>query len=411
MKTELDTILREKGIAGIMVLGNGDHNPAMVYLTGGGHISNAILVKKTGADPLLMVNPMEREEAGRTGLPTITFNEFKFYELLRQAGGDVVQAESVFYKLILQRVGLTQGKVILYGNVEIGPKWDMLLHLQREMPGLELVSDSADPVLGQAMLTKDAAELTRIKKMGITTTAVVQKVADYIRSCKIKDETLYHQDGAPVTIGFIHNQIDLWLAELGAENPEGTIFSIGHDAGVPHSLGQADDVLKMGQTIVFDIYPCEKGGGYFYDFTRTWCIGYAPPEAQALYDQVHRVYDQVVSELKAGQPCAAYQSRVCDLYEAMGHPTLRSHPGTVNGYNHSVGHGVGLQVHEAPWLSANAVGENIFKPGMVFTMEPGLYYPDKGMGVRIEDTYYVDDDGGIHRFVDYPYDLVLPVKG
>jgi Xaa-Pro aminopeptidase len=70
-----------------------------------------------------------------------------------------------------------------------------------------------------------------------------------------------------------------------------------------------------------------------------------------------------------------------------------------------------MKVHEAPWFSATAVGENIIGPGMVFTMEPGLYYPEKGMGIRIEDTYYVEDDGSIHRFVEYPYDLVLPVKG
>ena len=70
-----------------------------------------------------------------------------------------------------------------------------------------------------------------------------------------------------------------------------------------------------------------------------------------------------------------------------------------------------MQVHEAPWFSVNALGEQVLKPGEVFTIEPGLYYPDQGMGVRIEDTYYVADDHTICRFVEYPYDLVIPMKG
>jgi Xaa-Pro aminopeptidase len=89
---------------------------------------------------------------------------------------------------------------------------------------------------------------------------------------------------------------------------------------VPHSSGNPTDPLALGQTIVFDIFPCEKGGGYFYDFTRTWCLGYAPDEAQALYDQVKSVYDQVVSELQTGLNAAHFQDRTCELFEAQGTP-------------------------------------------------------------------------------------------
>lgn len=411
MKSDLDKILHSKGYDGILVLGNGSHNPAMVYLTGGGHISDAILVKKTGEEPVIVVNPMERDEAARTGMKTLTFNDFKYFELYQETNGDLARAEGLLYQRILQETGLTRGKVALYGQVEIGPKWDALHGLEKEMPDLHFVSDSADPVLWEAMVIKEPVELARIKKMGAITVATVGKVAQFIQSCQVMDGVVCTSDGQAVTIGEIKKKIDLWLAEQGAENPEGTIFAIGRDAGVPHSVGVAEDVLRPGQPIVFDIYPCEKGGGYFYDFTRTWCIGYAPDPVQKLYDQVQEVYKQVVSELKVGALCKIYQKRVCDLYEAMGHPTIQNKPGTTDGYNHSLGHGVGLRVHESPSFSASAVGENIIKPGMVFTMEPGLYYPELGMGARIEDTYYVSDDGAIQRFVDYPYDLVLPVKG
>ena len=95
------------------------------------------------------------------------------------------------------------------------------------------------------------------------------------------EDMLIGRDGEPVTIGQVKGLINLWLAERGAENPEGTIFAIGRDAAVPHSSGNPSDILRLGQTIVFDIYPCEAGGGYFYDFTRTWCLGYAPDDVQA----------------------------------------------------------------------------------------------------------------------------------
>ena len=78
---------------------------------------------------------------------------------------------------------------------------------------------------------------------------------------------------------------------------------------------------------------------------------------------------------------------------------------------HSLGHGVGLNVHEKPWSGKPDDPTNILKPGSVFTIEPGLYYPEKGYGIRLEDTWYLDSQGNFSKFVDFPMDLVLPVRG
>ena len=110
------------------------------------------------------------------------------------------------------------------------------------------------------------------------------RFADFLTSCDVReDEVLLNEDGSPLTVGDVHSKIRLWVAEHGAELPSGFIFAIGRDAGVPHSAGNPTDLMKLGQTIVFDIYPAEAGGGYYYDFTRTWSLGYATPEAQELY--------------------------------------------------------------------------------------------------------------------------------
>jgi Xaa-Pro aminopeptidase len=259
--------------------------------------------------------------------------------------------------------------------------------------------------------TKDESEVARIRKMGKVTTTVVAHVAEYLTSRDVRnDEVLLKEDCSPVTVADIKSLINLWLAELGAENPEGCIFAIGRDAGIPHSVGTPTDLLRLGQTIVFDIYPCEAGGGYFYDFTRTWSLGYATPETQKLYDEVKAIFIQVQENLDLNTPFKDYQRLVCEAFEKNGHKTPLNTQAPLEGYVHSLGHGVGLNVHERPWSGLTATDDNILKPGVVITCEPGLYYPEESMGVRIEDTFWVRPDGKIEVLAEYPYDFVLKMK-
>ena len=409
MKTDLDNLLKSYDFDGMLVVGPGDHNPAMMYLTGGGHFGGD-LIQKRGEQPLLFCRMMERDEAAKTGLPTKLIDDYKPLELLKQAGGDVLKATVRRYQMMLDECGLSTGRVAVYGRVELGSMFSVLSQLQAAMPGLTLVGEVGNTMLMEAQLTKDASEAARIRKMGQITTAVVGQVADFLTAHKVKGEVLVKSDGQPLTIGEVKSRINLWLAERGAENPEGTIFAIGRDAGVPHSSGNPTDLLRLGQTIVFDIFPCEEGGGYFYDFTRTWCLGYAPDEAVKLYEEVLSIYNQITRELKAGAPYKAYQQRTCELFEGLGHPTVKTNPETQVGYIHSLGHGVGLNIHERPWSGVSAGEADRLVPGAVFTIEPGLYYPDRGLGVRLEDTVWVNPQGGFEIMADYPMELVLPLK-
>ncbi|HET6595012.1 MAG TPA: M24 family metallopeptidase [Anaerolineales bacterium] len=412
MKSDLDALMHARGLDAILIFGDAEHNPPMYYFVGGGHVSNALLIKKTGKDPILFYNDMERDEAAKSGLKTVSWSEFPIAEFEKQSNGDQHVAHALRYKKILEEYGLSRGRVAVYGKVEFSSLFGAMMKLAQLMPDVDFDGGAAgNSVLLYAQETKDDVEVARIRQMGAVTTTVVKLVQDYLTSCEVReDEVLLKEDGSPLTIGDVKGKIALWLAERGAVNVDGLIFAIGRDAGVPHSVGDPQDLITLGKTIVFDIFPAEAGGGYFYDFTRTWSLGYATPEVQALYDQVQEIYNKVIENLDLNALFIEYQRMTCEYFESKGHKTQLSTTTPLDGYVHSLGHGVGLNIHERPWARLTSTPDNILKPGVVVTIEPGLYYPDKGMGFRIEDTYWVRPDGKIEILAEYPYDFVLPMK-
>jgi Xaa-Pro aminopeptidase len=412
MKSDLDALMQARKLDALLIFGDAEHNPAMYYFVGGGHVGGALLIKKVGNEPVLFYNDMERDEAAKSGLKTVSFSEFPISIFEEQAKGDRVLANALRFKKILEEYGLSGGRVAIYGKVEVSLLFGIMMKLVPLMPEVEFIGEGmADSTLLYARETKDDVEVARVRQMGAVTTTVVKMVQDYLTSRDVReDEVLLKEDGNPLTIGDVKGKISLWLAERGAVNVEGMIFAIGRDAGVPHSVGDPKDLITLGKTIVFDIFPAEEGGGYFYDFTRTWSLGYTTPEAQALYDQVHEIYDKVVENLDLNASFIDYQRMTCEYFESKGHKSQLNTDAPLDGYVHSLGHGVGLNIHERPSSGLRMGPDNLLKPGVVITIEPGLYYPEKGMGFRIEDTYWVRPDGKIEMLAEFPYDFVLPMK-
>ena len=411
MKKDIERLIKEHNIDALWISGAAQHNPSMVYFTGTIHVTAADLFIIPGKTPILFHGMMEREEAAKTGYDLISYTRYSMLDYLKQTDGNMLQANALRYKQMFEEIGLTKGNVLLYGNREIGPFYALVRELEDLLPGIRFKGDYDDAIVLEARATKDKLEIEEIRKMGHITTGVVARVQNFLSCHKVVDETLVKDDGNPLTIGDVKSLIDLWLAEAGAENPQSTIFAIGRDGGLPHSSGTPTDPIQLGKSIVFDIFPCQQGGGYYYDFTRTWCLGYAPEEIQQAYDQVKEVYEKVADELTVGVLASKYQDLTCELFEEIGHETIRQNQAAEEGYIHSVGHGLGLNVHEKPWLGRTSDPENLFRIGSVFTIEPGLYYPSKHFGVRLEDTWYVNENGQFEKFVDYPMELVVPMKG
>jgi len=161
------------------------------------------------------------------------------------------------------------------------------------------------------------------------------------------------------------------------------------------SRGDASAIVRPSVPIVLDIFPADRETGYFFDLTRTFCVGPIPEELAKLHADVLEAFELARREMHAGTLASSYQNLVCDFFEQRGYPTTRSHPATLEGYVHSLGHGVGLDVHEKPFFGLSPTNLDQVEPGDIVTIEPGLYFPDRELGVRIEDTLVVNEDGRV----------------
>jgi Xaa-Pro aminopeptidase len=408
MKSQIDDLMAQAGIEALLVLGPSRHNPPMAYFTGLGHISEGFLVKRRGQAPSLYCFPMEREEAARTGVDARVLD---WSGVHKAANGDSVEMLALHVQHVLEEQSI-EGRLGLYGRKDAGQVWGALRRVEERLPRVRFSPESnSSSILSRARVTKSADEVERIRRMGRITTEVVQAVVDYLTSQTAAGGYLTTGSGEPVTVGAVKRMIDRLLVERGAENPEGTIFSVGRDTAIPHSAGLDDDRIPLGKPVLLDLFPCEAGGGYYHDFTRTWCLGHAPDAVAALHEEVRNAYRDALAAIRPGVTAASVQARVCDRFEAAGHPTIRSHPDTMEGYVHSLGHGIGLDVHEPPAFRHSLDGNVPLEAGMVFAVEPGLYYPEQEMGIRLEDTVWLRPDGGVEILAEFPTDLILPVQG
>ncbi|MBN2393004.1 MAG: aminopeptidase P family protein [Anaerolineae bacterium] len=410
MQRDLDTLMADRDLDAIVVSGKVKGNPPLIYLINGARVTQALLVKKRGETPHLIASPIEREEAVATGYPVILTTRYNYSELLKQHNGDALAASVAYQAAIFDDLGVT-GRVGVYGYRDQGSAYAFLKVLDAALPAIDIVGEIDDNLIEEARATKDAAEVARIREVGRRTAEVVHQTVSFLQEHAVGvDETLRHAtEDRALTIGDAHAQIHRLITLQGLEDSEGFIFAAGHDAGVPHNQGTLDMPLRLSQTIIFDIYPREIGGGYFFDMTRTFCLGYAPEAVTYLYQDVKDCVAYLRAALKAGEETRSYQQMACAFFEARGHPTIGSNPATLEGYVHGLGHGVGLDIHESPSFFDYAGNTACLTPGHVFTLEPGLYYPDRGMGCRIEDTLWLDEHGDVCNLTDYPYDLVVPM--
>ena len=408
MKSDLDRLMGERDLDAFVVTGGEEFNAIRFYLSNGAHITHGSIFKARDQEALLVCSRMELEEAQKSGLTVRTDAELGFHERLAAAEGDSYKATAQLWAEILLEMGLDSGRVGLYGAWQINKTIKLLEVLGEHIPQYQFVAEGKNTLFEEAMLTKDQQEIDRLKSVAERANSVMESAWEYIAGLDVEGEFLVDESGRRVTIGDIKSLVRRELMTCGLEDTN-TIFAQGRDAGFPHSRGEPDMPLRVGQAIVFDLFPREQGGGYHHDMTRTWCIGYASPEVQEAYDTVMEAFDISVESFGLNKPTHLMQEAVLDHYEGKGHPTIRSDPRTMEGYIHTLGHGVGIDIHESPSIS-HTRRDDVFQIGNVLTIEPGLYYPDRGYGVRVEDLFVIDESGALVSLSSFRKDLVIPLS-
>ena len=191
------------------------------------------------------------------------------------------------------------------------------------------------------------------------------------------------------------------FTEHGLTAPDSLIVSHGAQTAIGHEAGHGR--IEPGEPIVCDLFPQDSVSGCFTDMTRTFCIGEPPDELVEFHRLCRESLDRVYDSIRAGITGKELHAISCEPFEAAGFKTqLSKQPGEVldEGYFHSLGHGVGLEVHEEPGLGRSG-GELV--EGDVVAIEPGIYRKDFG-GCRLEDIVRVTADG-CERITEYQYDL------
>jgi len=263
--------------------------------------------------------------------------------------------------------------------------------------GIELRVDRV--LFEERRRVKNPAELAGIRRAQRAAEAGMDAARDLLRRASANGAGLV-VDGDPLTSERIKRAIGAVFSAHGMVADE-FIVSHGPQSAVGHDMGSGR--IASGEPVVIDLWPKDVETACYADMTRTFVVGEPPEEIVRYHTLCKEALDRSLEAIRAGVPGSEVFELVCDLFHAAGQPTqLSKQPGEVleDGFYHGLGHGVGLEVHEAPWLG-RAPGEMV--AGDVVTVEPGLYKHGYG-GVRLEDLVLVTDDG-VENLTDYPYDL------
>jgi Xaa-Pro aminopeptidase len=263
--------------------------------------------------------------------------------------------------------------------------------------GVELVPDQR--FFDERRRRKTAPELAGIRRASQAAVAGQAAIAALLARSEPGDGGRMVDD-EPLTSELLRAAAEAAFAGLRCRSDD-AIVAHGPQAADGHDVGSGQ--LANDDVVVCDLFPLDLESACYSDMTRTFSVGTPDPELVTWHAHTHEALEHARSLVRPGADGAEIYRSVCRFYEDLGYPTrLSAEEGTVlrEGFNHGLGHGVGLEVHEAPGLSRTG---HELAVGDVITLEPGLYRHGFG-GVRLEDLVAVTEDG-CETLTSFPYEL------
>lgn len=375
----------------VLLYGDTEHSAAMRHEIPVA-IGDPFLYAEVGGVNYVMTSGLERDRiaAVRPDAELLDIADLGFYELLRSG----LERDEVWLELIARAAARTGVKTAIVDfNFALG------VAERLRADGITLVVDDAS--FKARRRVKSAGEMDGIRRAQGAAEAAMAAAESLIRSATPVDGTL-HVDGRPLLAEHVRAAMSDACWEHGALlAPDAIVASVWQGFG--HEPGSGP--LPAGLPIEVDVWPRDSASGCWADMTRTFLIGTVPDEAARQEELVREALEQARAAVRPGVLGSELHAMTCDLFEAAGYATQRTGPGddATEGFQFSLGHGVGLEVHEDPVLGL-ACGEQLVA-GDVLAVEPGLWSREFG-GVRFEDLLLVTGDG-CETLTSYPYTVAL----
>jgi Xaa-Pro aminopeptidase len=247
---------------------------------------------------------------------------------------------------------------------------------------------------------KSQAELAGIRRAQAAAEAGMTAAAALLRMA-VPDGDRLTLNGAALTAETVRAALREVCHEHGAPAPPEVIVSSVWQGSGGHDPGSGP--LPAGLPIVIDLWPRDETSGCWADMTRTFVVGEVPEAVRAQEVLVRAAFERARDAVRPGITGRELHDLACDVFESAGERTLRTGPGDDpdEGFQYSLGHGVGLELHEEPGLGRT--GRAPLVEGDVIAIEPGLWRRDIGE-VRFEDLLLVTEDGS-ETLTQYPYEL------
>ncbi|MFL5870950.1 MAG: M24 family metallopeptidase [Solirubrobacterales bacterium] len=339
----------------------------------------------------VMVNFLERDRVEEVAPDAVLHDtrDLGFYELL-----DSGMSRDEMWLELTSRAAAAMG----VRKALVDPEMPVLVADRLRADGIEL---TPDPEAFEARRrAKSDAELAGIRRAQRAAEAGMAAAAELLRRSEPDGDRL-RVDGEPLTAEAIRAALRDACAAHGAPAPPDVMVTSGWD-GFGHDAGSGP--RPAGLPITIDLWPRDEESGCWADMTRTFVVGEVPDEVRELEGIVERGFAAARDAVRPGISGRELHGIVCDVFEAAGYRTQRTGPDPDDpnsGFQFGLGHGVGLEVHEAP--SLGRLGREPLVAGDVIAIEPGIYRTGLGE-VRFEDLLLVTEDGS-ETLTDYPYDL------
>jgi Xaa-Pro aminopeptidase len=354
-------------------------------------IIDPFLYLETGGRRIILTNALERARvaAAVPDAELLLPEDFGLYELIAEGRSREEALLEVVARAVAQ-VGLREASVP--GALPLAVA-DRL-----RADGVALTVD--DDAFALRRRVKTPAELEGIRRAQRAAEDGMRAAAGLLRGARADDGHLA-DDAGTLTAERVRAAIREACAAAGAPAPP-DIMVVSALSGGGHDPGAGP--LPAGLPIEIDLWPRDEATGCWADMTRTFVVGGITPEVAGLRDVVRDALEQVRAATRPGVTGRDLYDIAAGVVEAAGHPTQRTRaPGETltHGFYFSLGHGVGLEVHEQPGLGL--AGRDPLVVGDVIAVEPGIEGTEVG-GVRYEDLLLVTDDG-CETLTEYPYDL------